>query len=185
MSKSKDKRIAAQKRDPYVKPPGRPKYQKPNELQVLRLTDRFERAIEYAIHVHAGQRRKQTSVPYLAHLLGVASIVFKDRGDEDEVIAALLHDAPEDQGGQERLDDITSRFGDTIVEGCTDTFERIKPKWLPRKQKYITQLREKRSQSVLRVSGADKLHNLRAIAADFYTGGAHVFCRFKGQQIRG
>jgi (p)ppGpp synthase/HD superfamily hydrolase len=133
--------------------------------------------------VHAGQRRKETPVPYLAHLLGVAAIVLEDRGNEDEAIAALLHDAPEDQGGRERLDDICRRFGKdvgTIVNGCTDTLEKVKPDWLPRKQAYLAHLRKERSLSVLRVSGADKLHNLRAITADFYADGAHVFCRFKG-----
>ena len=90
------------------------------------LTPRFDEAVRYAREVHAGQTRKDTSTPYLAHLLGVSSIVLDDGGSEDEAIAGLLHDAAEDHGGRVRLEDIGSRFGDTvakIVEDCTDSWE--------------------------------------------------------------
>ena len=87
-----------------------------------RLTDRFERALLYASQIHGEQTRKGTDIPYVAHLLGVASLVVEEGGDEDQAIAALLHDAVEDQGGQPQLVDIRARFGDrvaTIVDGCT------------------------------------------------------------------
>jgi (p)ppGpp synthase/HD superfamily hydrolase len=92
---------------------------------MIKLTSRFDDAFRYANEAHATQTRKGTGAPYLGHLMGVASIVLDDGGGEDEAIAALLHDAAEDQGGRERLDDIRTRFGDLvarIVEDCTDSF---------------------------------------------------------------
>src|SRR3954468_2455677 len=97
---------------------------------------RFEDALVYAAHVHADQFRKGTSIPYVTHLLAVAAIVGEHGGSEDQVIAALLHDAPEDQGGETRLADIRERFGATvadIVHACSDTFETPKPPWRERK----------------------------------------------------
>ena len=88
------------------------------------LTDRFDRALLYATHVHGGQVRKETSIPYVAHLLAVAATVLEYGGDEDLAIAALLHDSAEDRGGGERLDDVRNRFGERvaqIVEGCSDS----------------------------------------------------------------
>jgi (p)ppGpp synthase/HD superfamily hydrolase len=88
------------------------------------LTDRFDRALLYATHVHGGQVRKATFVPYIAHLLAVAATVLEYNGSEDMAIAALLHDAVEDQGGEPRLSDIRNRFGDRvadIVRCCSDT----------------------------------------------------------------
>ena len=90
----------------------------------MELTPRFEQALVYAASAHAGQTRKCTGIPYVSHLLGVASIAMEHGATEDEAIAALLHDAVEDAGGQERLDDIRSRFGETVAEivaGCSDT----------------------------------------------------------------
>jgi (p)ppGpp synthase/HD superfamily hydrolase len=91
-----------------------------------RLTPQFEDALVYAARVHAIQKRKGTDIPYIAHLLAVTALVLENGGDADEAIAALLHDAAEDQGGRPRLEDIRRRFGDRvakIVEGCSDTFE--------------------------------------------------------------
>src|ERR1700758_361397 len=88
------------------------------------LTDRFDRALLYATHVHGGQVRKETSTPYIAHLLAVAATVLEYGGDEDLAIAALLHDSVEDQGGKPRLDDVRNRFGEgvaRIVEVCSDS----------------------------------------------------------------
>lgn len=133
------------------------------------LTPRFEAALVYASQVHAGQKRKGTEIPYIAHLLSVAGIVLEEDGDEDEAIAALLHDAVEDQGGQARLEDIGSRFGDRvaeIVEGCTDADTIPKPEWQERKERHLAHLRGA-SSSVLEVSAADKLHNARAILAGY------------------
>ncbi|MDO8476146.1 MAG: HD domain-containing protein [Candidatus Rokubacteria bacterium] len=146
------------------------------------LTHRFEQALIYACHVHGGQTRKETTIPYIGHLLSVASLVIEDGGDEDEAIAALLHDAVEDQGGKPRLDDIRTRFGEKvarIVKGCTDADTVPKPEWLPRKQGYIRHLRTAPPE-VLRVSCADKLHNARAILADYRTLEDALFTRFTG-----
>ncbi len=147
------------------------------------LTERFERALIYACHVHGGQTRKgPDGIPYIGHLLGVASLVIEDGGSEDEAIAALLHDAVEDQGGARRLADIRTHFGDrvaAIVEGCTDADSVPKPDWLPRKRRHIRHLRSATAE-VLRVSCADKLHNARAILADYRKLGDAVFDRFTG-----
>ncbi len=119
-------------------------------------------------------------MPYVAHLLGVASLVLEDGGDEDEAIGALLHDAAEDQGGQDRLDDIAARFGATvarIVEGCSDTLESPKPPWRTRKAGYLARL-EGEPPAVLRVSLADKLFNARSIVRDVEDGGPSVWHRF-------
>src|SRR5262245_16489200 len=98
--------------------------------QHMKLSSRFEQALQYAFVAHAGQMRKASGVPYVAHLLGVASIALEYGANKDEAIGALLHDAAEDAGGRGRLDDIRQKFGEAvadIVEGCTDTFETPKP----------------------------------------------------------
>ena len=102
--------------------------------------ERFEEALLYAARLHRDQTRKGTGTPYVTHLLAVAAIVGENGGTEDETVAALLHDAPEDRGGKERLEEIRARFGDEvaeIVDGCTDTYEDPKPEWRPRKEAYI------------------------------------------------
>src|SRR5204863_8185366 len=106
----------------------------------MKLSRKFEEALVYASVVHAGQIRKATGIPYIAHLLGVASIAFEYGADEDEGIGALLHDTAEDAGGAARIDDIQVRFGAevaTIVQGCTDTLETPKAPWRERKEKYL------------------------------------------------
>jgi hypothetical protein len=121
-------------------------------------------------------------VPYLAHLLAVAALVLDDGGDGDEAIAALLHDAAEDQGSRGRVDDIRGRFGDrvaTIVEACTDTFETPKPPWRPRKDAYLAGLSDAPRDAV-RVSLADKLANARALLADYRQYGDELWTRFRG-----
>ena len=144
------------------------------------LTDRFETALQYASRVHAAQVRKGTSAPYIGHLMGVASIVLDDGGTEDEAIAALLHDAAEDQGGRERLEDIRQRFGDAvarIVEDCTDSWETPKKPWAERKRQYVEHARHLAASS-LRVSAADKVHNAYAILRDLRNSGEAVWSRF-------
>ena len=140
------------------------------------LSHRFTDATVYAIEAHATQSRKGARatgvlpVPYVAHLMGVAALVLEDHGSEHEAIAALLHDTVEDQGGQARLDDIRSRYGETVAEivaGCSDVIptelEQRKPPWGPRKASYVQHLRGvsgELGRSILRVSLADKVHNL-------------------------
>ncbi len=148
----------------------------------MMLSPRFELALTYAAVIHAHQQRKGTGIPYLAHLLGVASIALEYGASEDEAIAALLHDAGEDAGGSGRIDDIRLRFGDAvadIVQGCTDTVVTPKPPWRKRKEDYIAHLATA-SPSTLLVSAADKVHNARAIVRDLRTSGEDLWTRFSG-----
>ena len=156
----------------------------------FRLTEHFDRAVQYANRIHADQTRKGTDVPYMTHLLGVASLVLENGAQsEEEVIGALLHDAAEDQGGRPRLDDIRDQFGEQvghIVHVCTDSYENPKPDWRPRKEAYVTHVRELLERGgdepALRVSLADKLHNTRAIIADVRESGDALFERFSGKK---
>ncbi len=146
-----------------------------------RLTARFDKALGYAVDAHREQERKGSRVPYATHLLGTAAIVLHFGGSEEQAIAALLHDAAEDQGGLERLSDIRRRFGAgvaKIVEGCTDTLEDPKPDWEARKRAYIARIPKERAK-VRFVSAADKLDNARAIIADLRQHGSVVWRRFK------
>lgn len=144
------------------------------------LTDRYRAALDYAARLHERQTRKGTGVPYLSHLLSVSALVLEDGGDEDEAIAALLHDAVEDQGGRPTLEEIRRRFGDRvarIVEGCTDADSVPKPPWRDRKERYVEHIRHA-PRDVRRVSAADKLHNARTIRADLRRSGEEVWTRF-------
>jgi len=160
-----------------------------NSEHNLQLTEKFARAIEYARVLHLGYR-KATKVPYMAHLLGVASLVTGENGylpfpvTEDMAIAALLHDAVEDAGGMPRLRDIEANFGPEVarmVEGCSDSFEEDSSKkepWEIRKNAYIERLRTESDDTQL-ISAADKLYNARAILEDYKVCGAKVWERFK------
>ena len=144
------------------------------------LTSRFDDAFKYAHEVHAAQTRKGNASPYIGHLMGVTSIVLDDGGTEDEAIGALLHDAAEDQGGRERLEDIRARFGDAvarIVEDCTDSWQMPKRPWIDRKREYVEHAR-RLSTSSLRVAAADKVHNAYAILRDLRNTGEAVWARF-------
>jgi len=148
----------------------------------------FEAALAFATRLHAGQVRKETDIPYISHLIGVAGLVLEYGGGRDEAIAALLHDAIEDQaaeyaGGSTRLrSDIRAQFGERvlcIVEGCTEEQTRPKPPWMQRKKRYIDHV-SKVNDSTRLVSCADKLHNARAIVSDLRVLGEALFDRFGG-----
>lgn len=146
----------------------------------MRASARYGEALTYATALHAKQIRKGTQIPYITHPIAVSEIVIAHGGDEDEAIAALLHDGPEDQGGLETLMAIRGRFGDRvgdIVEGCTDTFLDPKPEWRTRKEKYLAALPAK-NKSVLLVSAADKLHNATCIRKDYQVIGEALWERF-------
>lgn len=148
------------------------------------LTSRFDAALIYASELHRKQGRKGSETPYVGHLLAVAGLVLAAGGSEDEAIAALLHDAPEDQGGEPVLAEIRQRFGDEVAEavaGCTDTMVEPKPEWRPRKEAYIGHLDQATSSARL-VSLADKVDNARAIAMDLEQLGPVVWDRFRGGQ---
>jgi (p)ppGpp synthase/HD superfamily hydrolase len=147
--------------------------------------EKFEEALRYAACVHRDQTRKGTPIPYVTHLLAVAAIVGENGGTENEVVAALLHDAPEDQGGEARLENIRVQFGDEvarIVAGNTDTFEDPKPPWRKRKERYVAHVAHA-SHSVRLVSAADKLHNARSVLADLRSFGDELWSRFNGGKM--
>jgi GTP pyrophosphokinase len=146
----------------------------------LPLSPRFVDALAYATEVHAGQSRKGTTVPYVAHVLGVCALVLEDGGDEDEAIAALLHDAVEDGGGLPVLDEIRRRFGERVADivwACSDTDETPKPPWKERKARYVAHVRAA-GPDARRVSCADKLHNARSILRDYRLEGERLWDRF-------
>ncbi|QLE57759.1 HD domain-containing protein [Nostoc sp. TCL26-01] len=146
------------------------------------LSERFTQALVYATELHANQVRKGSGVPYIAHLLGVASIALEYGANEDEAIAALLHDAVEDQGGAATRAEIRRRFGESvtaIVDGCTDTDSTPKPPWQQRKEAYIAHIAHA-SPSVLLVSAADKLYNAQSILKDYRLVGESLWDRFQG-----
>jgi (p)ppGpp synthase/HD superfamily hydrolase len=146
------------------------------------LTERFERALVFAARLHRDQRRKGSHVPYISHLLAVCELTLEYGGDEEEAIAALLHDAIEDQGGAIARAEIFAEFGarvTEIVDGCTDTDQSPKPAWRARKEEYIGHM-EAASASVRRVSACDKLHNTRSLVMDYRTYGEDLWGRFTG-----
>ena len=143
---------------------------------------RLDEAFAFASRLHAGQVRKGTTIPYLSHLLAVTAIVLECGGGEDEAIAALLHDAIEDQGGSAIRAEIRHRFGEhvvAIVDGCTDAETVPKPPWRQRKEAYVAHVGDA-SPSVRLVSAADKLHNARSILADYRRFGEALWDRFRG-----
>lgn len=168
------------------------------------LTDRYKAAMQFAATVHDGHLRKGTQVAYLSHLMSVSALVMENGGSEEEAIAALLHDAVEDRGnvyessylveprhGREALKrDIELQFGAevlAIVQQCTDDeylpagrpSEKGTPEeWRVRKTAYLDSLRKKGDVAPLRVSCADKLHNARAILADYEVEGEKLWQRF-------
>lgn len=146
------------------------------------LGPRFSAALAYASELHGEQIRKGTTVPYIAHLLAVAALVIEAGADEDTAIAALLHDAVEDQGGRPTLERIRARFGQTvadIVESCSDADVTPKPPWRERKEAYLAAITHK-SEAALLVSLADKVHNAGAILDDYQRVGEEVWSRFTG-----
>jgi (p)ppGpp synthase/HD superfamily hydrolase len=157
-----------------------------NQAASLRLTPKFVEALGYAAEKHATQTRKASEVPYLGHLLSVAGLVIEADGTEKQAIAALLHDAAEDQGGEQTLAEIREKFGADvadIVRECSDTFETPKPPWRGRKENYIRHLHEASDDAIL-VSLADKLDNARAILRDFRAYGNELWRRFNEQDPR-
>ena len=147
-------------------------------------TRNIHAAFDYAAICHAGQVRKGTQIPYLSHLMAVASLVTEAAADgegeipedfEDLVIAGLLHDVVEDCGGEPRLNDIRRRFGERvadIVDHCTDAMPapgETKAPWAERKLAYLATLEHKDDYCALLVTAADKLHNTRAILTDLRT----------------
>jgi (p)ppGpp synthase/HD superfamily hydrolase len=148
----------------------------------MTLSTRFDEALLYASQLHREQLRKGTTIPYISHLLGVCSIALEYGADEDAAIAALLHDAVEDQGGEATLAVIRACFGDAVAEivlGCTDALVVPKPPWRARKEAYLVHLRSAPA-TVRLVSACDKLYNARAILRDYRELGGALWERFTG-----
>jgi len=142
----------------------------------------WHQAFTYASDLHATQKRKGKDVPYISHLMGVAAIVLEQGGTENQAIAALLHDAVEDQDVS--VEEIRKRFGDEvaqIVDGCTDAEGEPKPEWRERKEKYVAHLREA-GPLVWLVAAADKLYNARTILEDYRIEGESLWDRFTGKK---
>ena len=152
----------------------------------ITLSDRFFTAVVYATTLHRDQARKSTTVPYICHPLGVASLLIEAGATEDQIIGGLLHDIAEDCGGEPRLTDIGQMFGRKVAEivrGCSDSFVQTgaeKAPWEERKAEHLKLLRAAKH-DVLIVTAADKLHNARAIATDLQTVGAKVWDRFNAE----
>jgi (p)ppGpp synthase/HD superfamily hydrolase len=152
--------------------------------RAIKIGPRFQRAFQFAAEKHFGQTRKASTIPYIAHVMGVASLVLEAGGDEDLAIAALLHDVVEDCGGVPTLKEVRRRFGKRVaevVDGCTDAYEVPKPPWRERKESYIRRLK-KESAATRLVSAADKLNNVRSILSDYRVVGESVWSRFNGRR---
>lgn len=152
------------------------------KMKATRLSARFDEALVMASNLHRNQKRKATSIPYIAHLLSVAALVLENGGTENEAIAALLHDAVEDQGGKSVLNKIERTFGQEvagIVAGCSDSSGFPKAPWKTRKDRYLQHL-VTADDSVILVSLADKLHNLRDILQTYRLEGERTWERFNG-----
>jgi (p)ppGpp synthase/HD superfamily hydrolase len=148
------------------------------------LSARFEEALLYAHALHGDQHRKGTTVPYIAHLMGVASLVLEYGGDEDLAIAALLHDAIEDCADRTSYAEIGRRFGERVTEivrACTDVDTTPKPPWLERKEAYVARVAHEPADARL-VSAADKLYNVRTLLKDYRLVGDAVWSRFTGDK---
>jgi (p)ppGpp synthase/HD superfamily hydrolase len=152
----------------------------PEQTSTPKLSERFDEALKFASALHRTQTRKGGDIPYVGHLLSVASLVIEGGGTETQAIAGLLHDAVEDQGGPPTLAAIRERFGDDvakIVAECSDTDVVPKPPWKKRKQDYVDHLGYA-SEATILVSLCDKLDNARAILRDYRVHGSELWKRF-------
>jgi (p)ppGpp synthase/HD superfamily hydrolase len=146
------------------------------------LSERFLEAFTMAYRLHNQQTRKGSNTPYVSHLMAVSALVLENGGNENQAIAALLHDAVEDQGGWDTLREIKDKFGDEVadlVDGCTDAYTHPKPPWKERKVSYLEKLRTA-PDSVVLISLSDKVHNARSILHDLQRVGDSVWEKFSG-----
>lgn len=160
---------------------------------MIPLSPRFRDAVTRALFLHRRQKRKKTKeekargdveVPYAAHLFSVSALAMEHGADEDEAIAALLHDAAEDQGGEELLNEIEEVYGERvamIIRGCSDSLAapgEEKTSWRTRKERFIEFVRTEANPSVLLVVSCDKIHNARSVTTDLDRNGRKIFDRF-------
>ena len=150
--------------------------------RLIILSDRFLQAFQFAAELHSEQYRKGTSTPYLTHLMAVTATVIENGGDEEMAIAALLHDAVEDQGGYTVLEEIKARYGPRVarmVDELSDSYTDPKPPWRKRKVDYLAHLPDAPRDTLL-ISLSDKLHNARSILQDLDMIGNEIWDRFNG-----
>lgn len=146
------------------------------------LSDIFADALTFSLSLHRHQARKVRPVPYMAHLMSVAALVLEAGGSEDEAIAALLHDAVEDQGGEPTRRAIYHHYGTAIgilVDACTEP-PRQTLSWREHKLAYLQQVQQ--TPAVERIVLADKLHNLRSLVVNLRAEGDQIWATFSGQQ---
>ncbi|MBI5535354.1 MAG: HD domain-containing protein [Deltaproteobacteria bacterium] len=146
--------------------------------------DRMEQALVTAHRIHSDQRRKGTGIPYLTHLMAVSALVGEYGGDQDQMIAALLHDSLEDRPERISREKLTELFGwrvAHIVVGCSDCVCKPKPPWEPRKRAYLERVRHD-DPSVKLVVTADKVHNTRALVRDYRSVGEPMWLRFNADK---
>ena len=143
-------------------------------------SERFIEATRVAARMHADQLRNGTNTPYVSHLFGTCAIALEYGANEDQAIAALLHDAIEDVEPLDQVRSVVRQFGDEvlrIVEACTDSDVRPRPAWRPRREAYVARLASE-DRAILLVSASDKLHNARAIVSDLHRHGSALWERF-------
>lgn len=148
----------------------------------MQITPRFDEALQFAVNLHRSQRRKVNDAPYVGHLLRVCGLVMEYGGTEDEAIAALLHDALEDQNRPGLAEEILQRFGPTvlaIVRACSDTEVEPKPPWRERKEGFLERLRTANA-AVRLVQAADKLDNLTMLLGQYRVFGPEIWRKFNG-----
>ena len=151
-------------------------------MEPTHLSDRFQAALDMAFELHQNQERKGSREPYFTHLMSVSALVLENGGSENQAIAALLHDAVEDQGGIPTLERIKTEFGEEVAEivnGCTDAYTLPKPPWKERKINYLERLKTA-PDTILLVSLSDKVHNVRSILRDLQKEGDAIWEKFKG-----
>lgn len=149
-----------------------------DDVAVVILGARFEQAVTFALEQHRDHRRKATDVPYVAHLLGVASLVLEAGGDEEAAIAALLHDVVEDCGVTP--EELEATFGPVVaglVVECTDEDEHTISSSPARKVAGVRKV-PTLSPAAAVVFAADKLHNARSILTDLREVGDSLWDRF-------
>ena len=140
-------------------------------------------ALAFTFDLHATQTRKGAGAPYITHLIAVAALVGEYGGNEDQFIAALLHDAVEDQGGRKTLALIRERYGARVAElvlGASETDDTPKPPWRSRKEQHIAKMAAAGAELKLIVA-ADKLHNMRSVLRDLRIEGPRVWENFTGR----
>ncbi|MGB0682617.1 MAG: HD domain-containing protein [Magnetovibrionaceae bacterium] len=149
-------------------------------------SDRLGAAAALAAHLHAGQTRKGSTVPYVSHCFAVSAMVMEAGGTEDQAIAALLHDGPEDSGGEATLARIEAEFGHQVaelVEACSEPLIRPKPPWRQRKETFLAKIAIVPEAALLIIT-ADKIHNMESLAEDLnhWQGEDDPFERFSGHR---